>query len=68
MPVGHQSPKTAMSDLPECWPPLPLASWKETYALSHMWTQIVGKVRMSQAFTGRKNSDSSFHRLLSLLD
>lgn len=27
------------------WPELPLASWRETYATLHLWTQIVGKVR-----------------------
>ena len=42
-----QSPKTNLSDLPECWPSLPLESWKETYATLHMWTQIVGKVRLA---------------------
>jgi hypothetical protein len=30
----------------EIWPALPLAEWKDTYATLHMWTQIVGKVRM----------------------
>jgi Family of unknown function (DUF5996) len=34
-------------DLPECWPSLPLDSWKDTCATLHMWTQIVGKVRLS---------------------
>lgn len=29
------------------WPALPLESWKDTYATLHMWTQIVGKVRMA---------------------
>src|ERR1700693_4017811 len=28
------------------WPELPLAAWQETYAPLHMWTQIVGKVRL----------------------
>ena len=28
-------------------PPLPLADWKDTYATLHMWTQIVGKVRLA---------------------
>jgi hypothetical protein len=37
-------PTTA--DQPECWPLLPLDSWKDTCATLHMWTQIVGKVRM----------------------
>ena len=31
---------------PECWPALPLESWKDTCATLHMWTQIVGKVRL----------------------
>ena len=30
----------------ERWPALPLAEWKDTYATLHMWTQIVGKVRL----------------------
>ena len=34
------------ADQPECWPVLPLDSWKDTYATLHMWTQIVGKVRL----------------------
>src|SRR6516164_5846084 len=33
-------------DQPECWPALPLDAWKETYATLHMWTQVVGKIRM----------------------
>jgi hypothetical protein len=33
-------------DMPECWPALPLESWKDTCATLHMWTQIVGKVRL----------------------
>ena len=36
----------ATGDSPECWPALPLDSWRETCATLHMWTQIVGKVRM----------------------
>src|SRR5437660_7710181 len=34
------------TDQPECWPALPLDSWKDTYATLQMWTQIVGKVRL----------------------
>jgi hypothetical protein len=37
---------TLAADRPECWPALPLEAWKDTYATVHMWTQIVGKVRM----------------------
>jgi hypothetical protein len=29
------------------WPELPLAAWKDTYATLHMWTQMVGKVRLA---------------------
>jgi Family of unknown function (DUF5996) len=31
----------------ECWPPLPLHDWQDTYRTLHMWTQIVGKIRMA---------------------
>jgi hypothetical protein len=33
----------------EIWPSLPLEAWKETYATLHMWTQIVGKIRLVQS-------------------
>ena len=29
------------------WPRLPLSEWKDTYATLHMWTQIVGKIRLA---------------------
>ena len=31
----------------ERWPSLPFSEWKDTYATLHMWTQIVGKVRLA---------------------
>ena len=31
----------------DIWPALPYAEWKETCATLHMWTQIVGKVRLA---------------------
>jgi hypothetical protein len=31
----------------EPWPDLPYDAWKETCATLHLWTQIVGKVRLS---------------------
>src|SRR5215831_1735078 len=34
-----------MSD-PNAWPALPLKEWQDTYRTLHMWTQIVGKIRM----------------------
>ncbi|MGE5443393.1 MAG: DUF5996 family protein [Ignavibacteriales bacterium] len=33
----------------ELWPALPLGEWKDTYATLHMWTQIVGKIRLVQS-------------------
>jgi len=33
--------------LPAAWPPLPLAEWSDTLATLHMWTQIVGKIRLA---------------------
>ncbi|HMF91184.1 MAG TPA: DUF5996 family protein [Candidatus Angelobacter sp.] len=41
------SDRAAVSDHPDCWPSLPLAAWKDTYSTLHMWTQIVGKVRLA---------------------
>jgi len=32
----------------ESWPTLPLEEWEATRATLHMWTQIVGKVRLAQ--------------------
>ena len=29
------------------WPELPLEAWEDTYHTLHMWTQIVGKVRLA---------------------
>ncbi len=31
----------------DVWPELPLQAWQDTYATLHMWTQIVGKVRLA---------------------
>ena len=31
----------------ERWPALPLKEWQDTYRTLHMWTQIVGKIRMT---------------------
>jgi hypothetical protein len=28
------------------WPELPLAAWRDTLATLHMWTQVVGKIRL----------------------
>ena len=31
----------------ESWPALPYAAWRDTCATLHLWTQIVGKVRLA---------------------
>ena len=30
------------------WPELPYAAWKDTCATLHLWTQVVGKIRLAQ--------------------
>jgi hypothetical protein len=37
----------AQNEAAELWPDLPLDAWRQTYATLHMWTQIVGKVRLA---------------------
>src|ERR1700750_3186641 len=38
-----------MPNAPEtAWPELPTTSWRDTYATLHLWTQIVGKIRLSR--------------------
>jgi hypothetical protein len=32
----------------DAWPGLPLQAWSDTYATLHLWTQIVGKIRLAQ--------------------
>ena len=32
----------------EHWPELPLDQWQDTYETLHLWSQIVGKIRLSQ--------------------
>jgi hypothetical protein len=34
---------------PAAWPELPVAGWRETYETLHLWTQIVGKIRLARA-------------------
>ena len=42
-----------MSDIQQAtshlWPEIPFAEWRDTAATLHMWTQIVGKIRMVQS-------------------
>jgi len=39
-----------MSDTREAaWPDLPTAAWRDTYTTLHLWTQIIGKIRLSRS-------------------
>jgi len=42
-------PLDKASSREEMWPPLPLQAWKETRDTLHLWTQVVGKVRLALA-------------------
>jgi hypothetical protein len=44
-PLLNLDPKTRA----EFWPALPFSEWAETAATLHMWTQVVGKIRLSLA-------------------
>jgi hypothetical protein len=33
----------------QAWPAIPLEEWRDTYATFHMWTQIIGKIRLRSA-------------------
>ena len=37
-----------MTDI-QSWPALPFDAWKDTCATLHLWTQIVGKIRLAKA-------------------
>ncbi len=30
------------------WPDLPTAAWRDTYATLHLWTQVIGKIRLAR--------------------
>ena len=36
-----------MAESQSVWPALPFSEWKETAKTLHMWTQIVGKIRLA---------------------
>ena len=38
-----------MTNVASHWPALPFDEWKDTCATLHLWTQIVGKVRLARA-------------------
>ena len=40
-------PTLSEADRTQFWPPLPFAEWQATAETLHMWTQIVGKIRLA---------------------
>src|SRR5580765_6915907 len=36
-----------MAQRDSAWPALPLNEWQDTYLTLHLWTQVVGKIRMT---------------------
>jgi hypothetical protein len=40
-------PEKPMSDRQVYWPAIPLEAWQDTCHTLHLWTQIVGKIRLS---------------------
>ncbi len=47
--MAKRTAQPAMREDQGAWPGLPLEAWRDTYATLHMWTQIVGKIRLSQS-------------------
>jgi hypothetical protein len=49
METGDRAPEagSAQASNSHAWPALPLAEWKDTYATLHMWSQMVGKIRLA---------------------
>src|SRR5919197_3396040 len=45
---GSRMPSSAAS-ASHAWPSLALEAWADTCATLHMWTQIVGKIRLAQS-------------------
>src|ERR1039458_1921278 len=41
--------RECMAQTDPLWPSLPLDAWRETYLTLHLWTQIVGKIRMTMS-------------------
>src|SRR6476646_9605990 len=42
-------PRTALPAEVVDWPALPYEEWKDTLTTLHLWTQVVGKVRLAQS-------------------
>jgi hypothetical protein len=47
--AGEAAMPSSVSDAEgSSWPPLPYEEWKDTQATLHLWTQIIGKIRLVQ--------------------
>jgi hypothetical protein len=46
--LAKEAPMGGSTDRSEAWPELPLEAWSDTCATLHRWTQIVGKIRLTQ--------------------
>ena len=44
--MARERPRISSADT-EAWPSLPLNEWRDTYATLHMWTQVIGKIRLA---------------------
>ena len=44
---GMSVDASGKGELDELWPSFPYEAWKDTYDTLHMWTQIVGKIRLA---------------------
>ncbi len=44
---GSPAEQVARSGRPTAWPSLPVAEWQPTRDTLHLWTQVVGKVRLA---------------------
>src|SRR6185312_9065528 len=43
--MSHPASRSTAAD----WPELPLNDWADTCATLHLWTQVVGKIRLAHA-------------------
>jgi hypothetical protein len=48
-PLSGERDNPSMSTVYQPWPELPLDEWQDTFTTLHLWSQIVGKIRLSQA-------------------
>jgi Family of unknown function (DUF5996) len=46
-PESHDAGSAAMRTIADIWPSLAYEEWKDTYETLHMWTQVVGKIRLA---------------------